>query len=197
MSSSVLPKFPVVKESLHAELRRRVQQYFDENGISATGNISLFSKAIILVTAFVVVYVHLIFFTPHWYIAIPECIVLGGLIAAIGFNIMHDGSHGSFSKHKWKNKLAAASLSMMGANHFLWNMKHNMIHHSFTNVDGVDDDIEVGVLMRMAPTHKKLFLHLFKHFYFWFLRMLFYVFLLFFFENIYFFFLWRNLGKSA
>ena len=62
MSSSVLPKFPVVKESLHAELRRRVQQYFDENGISATGNISLFSKAIILVTAFVVVYVHLIFF---------------------------------------------------------------------------------------------------------------------------------------
>ena len=71
MSSSVLPKFPVVKESLHAELRRRVQQYFDENGISATGNISLFSKAIILVTAFVVVYVHLIFFSPHWYIAIP------------------------------------------------------------------------------------------------------------------------------
>ena len=180
MSSLVMPKFPVVKESLHAELRKRVQQYFDENGISATGNISLFTKAILLVSAFVAVYIHLIFFTPNWYIAIPECIVLGGLIAAIGFNIMHDGSHGSFSQYKWKNKLAAASLSMMGANHFLWNMKHNMIHHSFTNVDGVDDDIEVGVLMRMAPTQKKLFMHRFQHFYFWFLYMLLYVFWIFF-----------------
>jgi linoleoyl-CoA desaturase len=175
-----IPKFPVVKDSLHTELRKRVQQYFDENNISATGNISLFTKAILLVSLFVGIYIHLIFFTPHWYIAIPECIVLGGLIAAIGFNIMHDGSHGSFSKYKWKNRLAAASLSMLGANHFLWNMKHNMIHHSFTNVDGVDDDIEIGVLMRMAPTQKRYWMHRFQHFYFWFLYMLLYVFWIFF-----------------
>ncbi|HMZ46983.1 MAG TPA: acyl-CoA desaturase [Chitinophagaceae bacterium] len=180
MSITQIPKFPVVKDSLHAELRKRVQQYFDDKGIKATGNISLFTKAIILVTAFVLVYIHLIFFTPHWYIAIPECIILGCLIAAIGFNVMHDGSHGSFSKHKWKNKLAAASLSMLGANHFMWNMKHNMLHHSFTNVDGVDDDIEIGVLMRMAPTQKRYKLHRFQHFYFWFLYMLLYVFWIFF-----------------
>ena len=141
---------------------------------------SLFTKAILLVSAFVTVYLHLIIFMPVWYIAIPECILLGCLIASIGFNVMHDGSHGSFSKHKWKNKLAAYSINMLGANHFLWNMKHNMIHHSFTNVDGVDDDIEVGVLMRMAPTQKRLWLHKFQHFYFWFLYMLLYVFWIFF-----------------
>jgi len=59
-------------------------------------------------------------------------------------------------------------------------MKHNMIHHSFTNVDGVDDDIEVGVFMRMAPTQKRLWMHRFQHFYFWFLYMLLYVFWIFF-----------------
>jgi fatty acid desaturase len=42
------------------------------------------------------------------------------------------------------NRVAASSISLLGANHFMWNMKHNMIHHSFTNVDGVDDDIEVS-----------------------------------------------------
>ena len=65
MTPFTMPKFPVVKESLHTELRKRVQQYFDENNISATGNMSLFTKAIVLVASFVAVYVHLIFFTPH------------------------------------------------------------------------------------------------------------------------------------
>lgn len=180
MSASITPKFPAVKNSLHLELKKRVQAYFDEKGILATGNINLFSKAIILVSAFIITYIHLIFFTPAWYIAIPECILLGCLIATIGFNVMHDGSHGSFSKNKWKNKLAAASLSMLGANHFMWNMKHNILHHSFTNVDGVDDDIEIGVLMRMAPTQKRYWMHRFQHFYFWFLYMLLYVFWIFF-----------------
>lgn len=93
---------------------------------------------------------------------------------------MHDASHGSFSKHKWQNELAAYSLNMLGANHFMWNMKHNMIHHSFTNVDGVDDDIEIGFLMRMAPSQKRYKMHRFQHLYFWVLYMMLYVFWIFF-----------------
>ncbi|MFW2476926.1 MAG: fatty acid desaturase family protein [Sediminibacterium sp.] len=180
MSQVSTPKFPSVKQSLHTELKKRVQQYFDERGIASTGNPKLFTKAIIMVIAFITVYLHLIFFTPVWYLAIFECVVLGGLVAAIGFNVMHDGSHGSFSNNKWMNRIAASSISMLGANHFMWNMKHNMIHHSFTNVDGVDDDIEVGLLMRMAPTQKHYKLHKFQHLYFWILYMLLYVFWIFF-----------------
>lgn len=180
MSQVSTPKFPAVKQSLHTELKKRVQQYFDERGIAPTGNPKLFTKAIIMVITFITVYLHLIFMTPVWYLAILECIVLGGLVAAIGFNVMHDGSHGSFSHNKWLNRIAASSISMLGANHFMWNMKHNMIHHSFTNVDGVDDDIEVGILMRMAPTQKYYKLHKFQHLYFWVLYMLLYVFWIFF-----------------
>lgn len=180
MSQVAIPKFPAVKQSLHTELKKRVQQYFDERGISSTGNPKLFTKAIIMVIAFITVYLHLILLTPVWYLAIFECIILGGLVAAIGFNVMHDGSHGSFSHNKWLNRVAASSISMLGANHFMWNMKHNMIHHSFTNVDGVDDDIEVGILMRMAPTQKHYKVHKFQHLYFWILYMLLYVFWIFF-----------------
>ncbi len=175
-----MPKFPASTDSLHAELRKRVQQYFDEKGIRQTGTLSLLTKAILQVSAFVLVYIHLLVATPAWYIALPECVVLGCLIAGIGFNVMHDGSHGSFSKHPWQNRLAAYSVNLLGANHFMWNMKHNMIHHSFTNVNGVDDDIEIGVLIRMAPEQKRLWMHRFQHFYFWFLYMLLYVFWIFF-----------------
>jgi len=180
MTEFVTPKFPHVNPPLHLVLKQRVQAYFDEKGISATGNPTLFSKAIILLTAFVAVYTHLVFFTPTWYWALTECLILGGLVAAIGFNVMHDGSHGSFSKSKLLNRVAASSISLLGANHFMWNMKHNMIHHSFTNVDGVDDDIAVGALMRMAPTQKRYIAHKFQHVYFWFLYMLLYLFWIFF-----------------
>jgi len=178
--NSFIPKFPVSGDSLHAELKRRVQKYFEENHLNATGTISLFTKAILMITGFICIYIQLLVWTPAWYIALPECFILGCLIAGIGFNVMHDGSHGSFSKHKWTNTLAACSANIVGANHFMWNMKHNMIHHSFTNIDGVDDDIEIGFLMRMAPTQKRLWAHRFQHFYFWFLYMMLYVFWIFF-----------------
>lgn len=180
MSQFSPPKFPVVTKSLHSELKRRVQEYFEQRGIDSTGNKKLFSKAIILIGALVAVYIHLLFWTPVWYLALGECIVMGGIVAAIGFNVMHDGSHGSFSNSKTLNGVAALSMSLLGADRFMWNMKHNMIHHTFTNIDGVDDDIEIGILMRMAPTQKRYMMHRFQHVYFWFLYMLLYVFWIFF-----------------
>lgn len=179
LSNFSIPKFPSTTNSLHNELRKRVYAYFEDKKILQTGNRKLFFKAALLVTAFLTLYIHLVFFTPVWYLALAECIFLGGTIAAIGFNVMHDGSHGSFSQRKFMNKLAGYSISMLGANHFMWNMKHNMIHHTYTNVDGVDDDIEIGTLMRMAPTQKRFMMHRFQHIYFWVLYMLLYVFWIF------------------
>ena len=132
----------------------RVKEYLDQHDIRSTGNYNLFSKAILLMSLFVITYVHLVFFTPPILWAVLESLFFGSLIAAIGFNVMHDGSHGSFSKYAWLNKLASSSISVLGASRFMWGMKHVTIHHTYTNIDGVDDDIEVGVFMRMAPTQK-------------------------------------------
>src|ERR1700748_2402756 len=179
-----LPKFPNVKNSvqnsLHRELRNRVQQYFIENNIKQTGNFALWHKAIVLVIAFFGIYLHLLIGRPAWYFGLLECALLGAIVASIGFNVMHDGGHGSFSENKTMNKIASYASSMMGASQFMWNMKHNMIHHTYTNIDGVDDDIYTGILMRMAPTQKHLKVHRFQHIYFVLLYMFMYVFWVFF-----------------
>ena len=94
---------------------------------------------------------------------------MGGLTAGIGFNVMHDGGHGSFSNSKFWNKIAAFSVNGLGASMLMWNNKHNIIHHTYTNIDGVDDDIEIKPLLRMCPTQKKYTVHRFQHFYVWFL----------------------------
>ena len=173
--SVATPKFSNVSQSFHAELKRRISQYFEEVGKSTTGDYSLFIKAVILMVGFALIYIHLVFFTPPAFWAILECIVLGGVVAAIGFNVMHDGAHGSFSKYKWVNQLAAFSLNILGGNSFMWNVKHNVIHHAYTNVDGVDDDIDIQPWMRMSTTQKKYKMHKYQHLYFWILYALLYI----------------------
>lgn len=174
------PKFPIVRPSIYNELRKRVQEYFDKEGKSSTGNFNLYSKAIIFVTVLAAAYIHVVFFTPPWYFALLECLIMGMAAAGIGFNVMHDGSHGSFSKSEILNKTAAFSLNILGGSAFMWGIKHNQIHHSFTNVDGVDDDIEAGILLRLAPNQKRLGIHRIQHWYFWALYCLLYVFWIFF-----------------
>jgi linoleoyl-CoA desaturase len=102
-----IPKFSTVSQSFHTELKKRIQDYFRQTGKSSTGNFHLYFKAILLVVSFIGVYTHLVFFTPVTWVAIVECLVLGMLTSAIGFNVMHDGMHGSFSQKKWVNQLPA------------------------------------------------------------------------------------------
>ena len=120
-------------------------------------------------------YVHLVFFTPGTIWAILESVLLGVVVAGIGFNIMHDGAHGSFSKYKWLNHVAAFSLNVLGGSTYMWNIKHNVIHHAYTNVDGVDDDIDIQPWLRMSSTQPRLAMHKYQHIYFWFLYSLLYI----------------------
>jgi linoleoyl-CoA desaturase len=176
----VLPKFPKSGNSFSHELKERVHQYFEDNGIASTGNAELYAKAIILPLLYIGTYIHIVFFTPAPVWALLECAVLGLIVAAIGFNIMHDGGHGSFSTKPWLNRIAFFSLNLLGGSAFMWNMKHNVIHHAYTNIDGLDDDIDAKPFLRMAKTQPKLGMHKYQHIYFWFLYALLYMFWVFF-----------------
>jgi linoleoyl-CoA desaturase len=169
------PKFATVKQSFHTELKKRINDYFESTGKSLSGNSHLYTKAAVLTASFLFLYIHLVFFTPALVWALLESVLLGIVIAGIGFNIMHDGAHGSFSKRKWVNHVAAFSLNVLGGSSFMWNIKHNVIHHAYTNVDGMDDDIDIQPWMRMSTTQPKLAMHRYQHLYFWFLYSLLYI----------------------
>ena len=154
-----VPKFSSAAQSFHGELKKRINIYFKEKGKSSTGNSGLFFKAIFLLTGFIGIYIHLVFFTPPAFWAVLECLLLGGFTAGIGFNIMHDGSHGSFSKYKILNKLASLSANLMGADNFMWKTKHNIVHHTYTNIHGIDDDIEARPLLRLCSDQKFYKIH--------------------------------------
>jgi linoleoyl-CoA desaturase len=78
------------------------------------------------------------------------------------------------------NKNGGSYFGFFGGSHFMWNVKHNIIHHAYTNIDGVDDDIDARPFLRMASTQKKYKFHRFQHWYFWFFYCWLYIYWIFF-----------------
>ncbi len=169
-------KFPHVNPSIQAELKKRVNEYFEQAKTLPTGNFKLYSKAIFLLLAFFTTYTFLIFIVQTTWVSIGLCVLLGIILSSIGFNVMHDGAHGSFSTNRTINKIAAATLDFLGGSSFMWNIKHNILHHTYTNIEGLDDDIDIKPFMRMSREQKQYSFHRYQHFYFWFLYCLLYLF---------------------
>lgn len=145
------------------ELSKRVRSYFRDNNIEYTGNWKLYFKTIILIFLFLVNYCFILFSPAPLWVKNFLCAFLGVNAACIGFNIMHDGAHGSYSKRKWVNQIMAHSLNLVGGFVMYWKSKHNDDHHNFTNVDGIDADINIRPFIRISPNDPKYWHHQFQH----------------------------------
>ena len=150
-----------------AELRRRVEEFLNRNGRRIHDCPQLYLKAAIVLTIFTACYVFLVFVAQTWWQALPLAISLGLSMAAVGFNIQHDGSHHAFSNRKWVNRLTAMSLDLLGGSSYVWAIKHNVVHHSFANITGHDDDIDIGFFGRLSPHQKRMKIHALQHYYLW------------------------------
>jgi linoleoyl-CoA desaturase len=146
-------------------LKRSTEAYFKEAGLKKTGNWKLYSKTLVLIPAAVGIYVSLLVFPMPAALALCLCAVLGLTLSSIGFNIMHDACHGSYSSRKWLNNLLGLSLNALGGNAFFWKQKHNVLHHTYTNIEGADDDIAQSRLLRQSPTQEWLPIHRYQHIY--------------------------------
>ena len=147
-------------------LREVTEAYFKDNNIRKTGDMRLYTKTAVLAAALVGLYVVLVFFTPaSAWLALGLCALMGLVVASIGFNVMHDGAHGSYSRRKWVNETMAHSLNFLGGNAYIWKLKHNENHHTFTNIEGMDDDIDIKPWIRVHPGQKRYWFHRFQHIY--------------------------------
>jgi linoleoyl-CoA desaturase len=147
------------------ELKKRVDAYFEQTGKNRWGNWSIYLKSAILLSSFVALYVLLVFVDLPTWLSISLCSLMGLTLAGIGFNLMHDGAHGSYSNKPWLNEIMGYSLNIVGGDVQLWKTKHNMIHHSFTNIEGHDDDINIQPMLRTNDSQPRYWFHRFQHIY--------------------------------
>jgi len=146
-------------------LKDEVDAYFERNGLKKTGNWKLYSKTMVLIPSAILMYVLLLTTSMNVYLSSFIWFLFGLNMAAIGFNVMHDACHGSFSTRDWVNDIFGLTNNFLGGNAFLWKLKHNIIHHTYTNVDGVDDDINNMPFMRQCSTQTWKPMHRFQSVY--------------------------------
>jgi len=149
------------------ELRKRVDAYFEKTGRRKRDVPAMYFKTATILAWFLSAYLLLLFFASSWWTVVPLAMVLGLATAAIGFNIQHDAGHRAYSDRQWVNKAMSLSLDMIGGSSYLWDWKHNSIHHTYPNIDGEDDDINVGILGRLSPHQPHYWFHRLQGIYLW------------------------------
>jgi linoleoyl-CoA desaturase len=81
---------------------------------------------------------------------------------------MHDANHGSYSSLPWLNKALSFTMELIGGSGANWRIKHNILHHTYTNIDGHDEDLNAGIVIRFSPQARKWRIHRYQHVYSWF-----------------------------
>ena len=148
------------------ELRKRINTYFKENNISRYGNWNMKVKtAFMLCLYFTPLVLMLTGVVSSVWMVMLMWVLMGLGMSGIGLSIMHDAIHGAYSKNKNVNLVLGYVIHFIGGYHANWRIQHNVLHHSFTNVDGLDEDIDTGVLMRFSPDQERKKGHKFQAFY--------------------------------
>lgn len=124
-------------------------------------------KAVITSTWFYGTYLALVLLDLRpWQAAILTA-SLGLAAASVAMGTAHDAVHGTISLDRRRNAAAALVAAPFGISRTWWRTKHNMLHHSFTNVHDVDDDLHFGQLVRLTPYQPWRPWHRYQHLYAW------------------------------
>ncbi|RZJ71391.1 acyl-CoA desaturase [Flavobacterium sp.] len=146
-------------------LNSRVNAYFKENNIKKTGNWQIYLKTAILFAVFLAPYFLIMALDVPFWAHLLLSIAMGIGMAGIGMNVMHDGNHGSYSSKTWLNKFMGGTIYVLAGNVYNWQVQHNVLHHTYTNIHGHDEDLEAGQVIRFTHEAKWRRFHKFQHYY--------------------------------
>lgn len=148
-------------KTLHA----RVNAYFNENDIRKSGNLKMYFKTFAMFSFYFVPFILVLTGVVSGPLVLAMYLIVGLGKAGIGLSIMHDANHGSYSKNKYVNNILSYSMNLLGGSSFTWKMQHNLMHHTYTNIYHLDEDIDDKPFLRLSPHGKIKKYHKFQHLY--------------------------------
>lgn len=153
------------EKAFSSEVREKVNAYFKENKISPKGNFKMWVKTLVMLALYLAPLVVILTVTMNGWLALLLVFIMGIGEAGIGMSVMHDAAHGAYSQKNWVNKLMASSMNLLGSNVFNWQVQHNYLHHTFTNIYGYDPDIDTKAVIRLSRFSPMRKYHRFQHIY--------------------------------
>jgi linoleoyl-CoA desaturase len=150
------------------ETRREVEQYLASPGVDTRARRRLYSKAFVAFGVAATSWLVLILGSPGPALGV---LCLAGLATGtllVAFCVMHDANHGAYFRTRRLNHLAGWTADVaLGISSYAWRVKHNVAHHTYTNVDGYDADITQMPYARMLPVQAPRPWYRFQHLYIW------------------------------
>lgn len=154
------------KSPFFTTVKLRVERYFEQSGKHKYANSLMWLKAMLFLSGFFGCYIAIISNVLPIAAMLALATLLGVFSALIGFNICHDAIHGSFSNNKVVNKTFSSLFNLLGASPYIWNISHNGIHHTFTNIPGHDEDLIIAPgLIRIEQDDPKRKIQRYQHWY--------------------------------
>jgi linoleoyl-CoA desaturase len=152
-----------VLKAFSKEVKAGVETYFKENNLSKNANAQMVIKTIVLLTLYVGTYAIIMLgglsLGWMWFLTF----IMGVGVAGIGFSVSHDALHGAYSSNNTVNRLLGYSFDLLGANGYIWKITHNIIHHTYTNIHGHDEDLEVAAFILLSPHSEWKPIHRVQH----------------------------------
>lgn len=151
-------------------LRQRVNEYFKEHKISRHANTIMVLKTVMAFAIFLVPFSMILLFGNELHLSLTYgfWLIMAFGKAFIGASVMHDSLHGSYSNKKWINQLIGWSSYLIGINPKMWQIQHNILHHTYTNVHEIDEDLDAHYVLRFSPNQDRRWFHKYQHIYVWF-----------------------------
>jgi len=147
-------------------LKKGVNAYFKENDLSKKANASMILKTFLATAIYFSLYFLIVFSgISSLPLMFALWILLGAAQAFIGMAVMHDALHGSFSNNKITNALMQIPVIAIGVESKLWQLQHNVLHHTYTNIEHADEDIAPRYVLRMTENQPRKWFHRYQHYY--------------------------------
>jgi linoleoyl-CoA desaturase len=155
-------------DGFHQAVKRGAAAYFETTGRARAGGSAMHAKTGAILGWFAASYALLLLRggTSAW-LAVALTLSVSLATAGIGFSVMHDANHGAYSRSPRVNRAWGLTLDFVGASSYLWRFKHNVHHHTYANIDGMDTDIDAAPLLRLARSQRLRAFHRWQHVFAW------------------------------
>lgn len=156
---------PGERSSFYREVQQEITLYLKNKKGQGLAGPGMKAKLLFCLVVFAVTYsqyIHASYSYAQWLL---WCIAMGFASMLVAINIGHDAVHQALFKKKWMNDVAGLSFDLTGISSYTWKLKHNLVHHRFPNVTGVDFDIEASPFLRLSPADKWRWYHRYQHWY--------------------------------
>lgn len=139
-------------DAFYQHLRAAVNSYLQKGGYDAYATPLVWFKALLYSSLLLGAYLFILLGKYSFGQSLGLWALLGISGILLGLNLSHDAAHDALSPNRRLNKiLFYLSFNFLGANAYLWQLRHVESHHLFPNVDDCDADIDDNPLLRLTP----------------------------------------------